>query len=238
MVFSFNKVDMSTGSGFVLDSFEAQQARFVAVTSEEDFGADFLDGFRKALGEVTGPGAALRRGAVEQVTTKLYAEMDAVRPWLAKLEVRLDLVDAGQLTVPVKSFGLSKLRRRLDVRDAEGVGALLQQLNKAVAANLAVLTPRGHQPADTAALVQAEERIAALNRQQNDGQNQAVIGTEEENKLLRTLDEYVKKVLKAGRKLFRGEPEVRRQFQRTGIMVRMNAGEKPKRRDDDGQALE
>ena len=61
---TFDKEDIYTGGGFVLDSFEAHQAEFVDVTSEEDFGVTFLAEFTAAHAAVKGlTGAGLGIGA-------------------------------------------------------------------------------------------------------------------------------------------------------------------------------
>lgn len=135
----------------------------------------------------------------------------------------------------MKDFGLTNLRRRLATRDAEGAVKALGKLNAAIADNAALLAPRGHKPADTKALTDAETDIDAANRQQNKGQNAATKGTVDEDAIFKTLDGYLKKLLRAGRKLYKRNKQARRQYEQTAILARMHAGERPKVRGADGK---
>ncbi len=236
MRLSFIKEDMYTASGFAIDSFEEHQAAFVDATSEEDFGATFLADFRsarEAVGKLTGAGLGI--GATSQLTRALHELLDAVPPLLDRLELRLDLVEPAKLTVPVKDFGLTNLRKRLATRDAEGAVKALGKLNAAIAANLEVLAPRGHKPADTKALTDAETKIDDANRKQNKGQNAGTKGTVDENAVYKTLDGLLKKLLRTGRKLYKGSKRASPQYLPTAILARMHAGERPKVRGADGK---
>lgn len=237
MRLSFSKEDMYTGSGFVLDSFEAHQAQFVAVTSEDDFGVQFLTDFLAARAAAKGlAGAGLNIGAVSQLTQRLYTRMDDVLPWLDKLDIRLGLIDAKQLTVPAKDFGIANLRRRIQARDAEGTVKALGKLNKAIADNLSLLEARGHKVEDTTAFADAETKIDEDNRKQNTSQNNVPISTQEEAKILKTLDAFVKKVTKTGAKLFKRDKVFKKHYTVKDVVGRMHAGERPKPRPADAGA--
>ena len=226
---SFVKEDMYTGGGFVLDSFEAHQADFVAVTSEDDFGAQFLADFTAAHAATkTLTGSGLNIGGVSQLTQQLYDRMDGVKPLVDRLDIRLGLANAKLLTVPVKNFGLGNLRRRIEVRDAEGTVKALGKLNAAIAANLTVLEPRGQNAAENKLLTDAETNIAEENRKQNKGQNNSTKGTVDENEVLKTFNTYLKKVMLTGRKLYKKNKQARRQYEQQAIIARMHAGERPK----------
>lgn len=233
---TFDKEDIYTGGGFVLDSFEAHQAEFVDVTSEEDFGATFLAEFTAAHAAVKGlTGAGLGIGATSQLTQQLYGRLDGALPWLNKLDIRLGLMDPKTLTVPVKDFGLATLRKCIGNRNAEGAVTALGTLNKLIGANLAVLEPRGHKAADTAAFVEAELKIAEDNRAQNKGQNSSTKATVDENAVLVAFDGYLKKVMRTGRKLYKKTKQARRQYEQTALLSRMHAGERPKDRPGTGE---
>ena len=227
---------MYTAGGFVLDSLEEHQAEFVAVTSEEDFGAGFLQEMQAAHASIKAlTGSGLRIGETAQMTRQLYERLDNVKPYLDRLEIRLGLVEAKKLTVAVKDFGITKLRRAIDGRNAEGVVQGLATLNAAIAANTALLAPRGQNASETQALTDAETEIANDNRKQNQGQNISTNNTVEENALLTAFDKYLKKVMSTGRKLYKKHKQARRQYEQTALLARMHAGERPKDRPGPGE---
>lgn len=233
---SFNKEDIYTAGGFVLDSLEGHQFEFVAVTSDEDFGAGFLTQMRTAYAAIKPlTGSGLNIGVTAQATQQLYERMDNVKAYLDRLEIRLGLVDAKKLTVPVKDFGIAKLRREVVKRNAEGTVQGLAKLNAAIGANLSLLEPRGQSASETQALTDAENEIAADNRKQNKAQNAGTESTVEENALLTAFDTYLKKVMSTGRKLYKKNKQARRQYEQKAILARMHAGERPKDRPGPGE---
>ncbi len=177
----------------------------------------------------------MRIGETAQLTRQLYERMDNVKPYLDRLEIRLGLVEAKKLTVAVKDFGFAKLRRAIDGRNAEGVGQGLAALNAAIAANTALLAPRGQSASETQALTDAATEIANDNRKQNQGQNTSTESTVEENALLTAFDNYLKKVMTTGRKLYKKHKQARRQYEQTAVLARMHAGERPKDRPGPGE---
>ena len=224
----FTKENMYTGTGFVRDSFAADQAEFVAVAGNE-FDQQFLQDFEAARATIQGAtGGALRSGGLTQVTTRLYANLDRVKPLLDRLDIRLGLVATAELTVPAKKFGLKGLRERLAARDAEAASRALTVLEQAIADNLTVLQQRGYAAKEQQELEDLHKLIDDDNRLQNETLNANTGATKVEDADYRAVDKLLGKIMRTGRLLYKADKQKRRQYEATAILKRMQAGEHPK----------
>ncbi|MDO7876391.1 hypothetical protein Q5H93_16725 [Hymenobacter sp. ASUV-10] len=228
MRYQFTKENMWTAGGFVRESFAADLPRFQAVAKKE-FDNEFLTTFDAARAKIKGAtGAALRTGAGSQVTARLYASMDKVKPLLDLLEIRLGLVDAKALTVKVKDFGLKGLRDRINARDAEGVSKRLGTLATAIADNQDVLEDKGYEAQELVDLKKLTEEIDDDNLLQNTGENTSIETTEVEDGDYEAFDALLAKVMRTGRLLFKKQKTKRQQYEARAVTKRVVAGEKPK----------
>ncbi len=219
----FTKENMFTASGFVLDSFAADQADFRAV-SDDDFNAAFATLAQAARQQVKGAtGGALRSGGTGQVTTRLYANLDALRPLLDRLDIRLGLLPTAALTVPAKKFGLKTLRERLGARDAEATSRGLTVLLQAIADNLTVLKTKGYTAAEQAQLAALHTAIDADNAAQNTDLDANIGATVVEDAGYRALDKLLGKVMRTGRLLYKTNKQKRRQYEVAAILKRVQA---------------
>ena len=232
----FSRENMWTVAGFVLDSFETHQATFLDVLGENTFGADFLTAFTDARLKVKGlTGAGLRVGSGTLVTDRLYANLDAVKPLLDKLDVRLGLLAAKDLTVPVKDFKLKNLRDRINARDAEAVSRLLVGLVKLIGDNRAVLDGKGYKEQELTDLTKLQGLIDDDNLLQNTGGNDRQEATVVDDADYQALDALLGQVLRAGRLLFKTDKVRRKQYEQVALEKRVTAGERPKPRPGDGE---
>jgi len=178
MRYQFTKENMWTAGGFVRESFVADRPSFEAV-AEKEFDDAFLATFDEARAKIKkATGAGLRASAGSQVTDRLYASMDKVKPLLDLLEIRLGLVDAKELTVKVSGFGLKGLRDRINARDAEGVSTRLGRLVTAITDNEELLVGKGYKPKELADLKELVKDIDDDNLLQNTGENTSMETTE------------------------------------------------------------
>ncbi len=227
-VLRFSRENMWTVAGFVLDSFEADQATFVDLLGADDFGPAFLTAFAAARAQVkAATGAAVRRGSGVVVTNRLYANLDALPPLLDRLDARLGLLPAEALTVPVKNFGLRALRSRLRARDAEAVSQGLGQLRHLIADNRSALDSKGYKKAEFDELTALHTAIDADNALQNVGQNTSQETTRAEDAAYATLNKLLGQVLRAGRLLFKNDKAKRRQYEQAALNKRVTAGDVP-----------
>lgn len=223
MAMRFTKENMFTASGFVFDSFAADQADFTAV-SAADFDAAFASQALAARQLIKGAtGAALRSGGTAQTTTRLYANLDALRPLLDRLDIRLGLLPTAALTVPAKKFGLKTLRDRLAARDAEASSRALTVLQQAISDNLTALKTKGHTAADSTQLAALHTAIDADNATQNTGLNAATAATGAEDADYRALDKLLGKIMRTGRLLYKTNKQKRRQYEVAAILKRVQA---------------
>ena len=227
MFLRFNREDMFTAAGFVFDSFQADQADFVAVAPDE-FDAKFLTTLLAARDKIkTATGGALRTGSGAQVTTRLYQNLDAVKPLLDRLDIRLGFIPAKDLTVPVKNFGLKHLRERLDARDAEAASRALTVLEQAIADNRAVLNTKGYPVSEHTGLTRLHGLIDEDNATQNSTLNTNTKATGIEDADYQALDKLLGKVMRTGRLLYKATKQKRRQYEAAAVNQRVHAALHP-----------
>lgn len=225
----FSKENMWTVAGFVLDSFETHQAAFVDVLGADTFGAAFVQQYTAAHLKIKGArGASPRIGGGAQVTVRLYANLDQLKPLLDRLDVRLGLLPAAALTVAPKKFGLSTLRNRLNARDAEAVSRALVVLVALIGENRPALDGKGYKTQELTDLVALQGLIDADNRLQNSGANTSHEDTKVEDADYTTMDHLLSQVLRAGRLLFKADKAKRTQYTATALHARVVAGELPR----------
>jgi len=219
----FTKENMPTAAGFVRDSFLADQADFEAV-APADFGPAFAADLQARLATVQqATGAALRTSTTTQVTSRLYQNLDALRPLLDHLDIRLGLLPTSALTVPAKAFGLKRLRTRLNARDAEAVSKDLTTLQAAIRDNLAALTSKGYAPAELTDLTQLHAAIDADNATQNTHHNAGTQATQAEDAAFEALDALLAKVLRTGALLYKTNQPKRQQYEIAALTKRVQA---------------
>lgn len=228
MKYQFSKENMWTAGGFVRESFVADRPMFEAV-AEKEFDDDFLEAFDKARAKIKkATGGALRASAGSQVTDRLYASMEKVKPLLDLLEIRLGLVDAKQLTVKVSGFGLKGLRDDINAHDAEGASTRLGKLASVITDNQDVLVSKGYKAQELADLQQLTADIDADNLLQNTGENSSIETTQVEDSDYEAFGKLLAKVMRTGGLLFKKTKAKRQQYEVRGITKRVVAGEKPK----------
>lgn len=228
MTLRFSKENMYTAAGFLLDSFTTDQADFLDVAPGE-FNADFVKDFKGKRGAIKGAtGGVLRAGTTAQITERLYANLDKVKPLLDRLDIRLGFVPAKSLTVSVKKFGLKELRVRLDARDAEAASRALTVLRQAITDNLTVLKDKGYVDTELSALTQLHADIDEDNGKQNQSLNTNTKATDIEDGAYQALDRLLGKIMRTGRLLYKASKTKRRQYEVAAILKRMQAGELPK----------
>lgn len=218
---------MFTAAGFVADSFQADRADFVAVAPAEfddKFVADFV-AKRQAIQGATG--GALRSGGGAQVTIRLYQNLDAVKPLLDRLDIRLGFIPAKDLTVPAKNFGLKRLRERLAARDAEGSSRALTVLQQAIADNQRVLESKGYPKSELEALAKLHTAIDADNATQNSTLNTNTAATAGEDSDYLALNVLLGKILRTGRLLYKATKQKRQQYEVAAIGKRVQAAQHP-----------
>lgn len=107
-------------------------------------------------------------GELKVITRRLYTNMDVVlRDRLTILEGYLN--QATGLTMAVKDFGVSNVRKSIAKNDAEGASSALNTLlqNVAVAANMTALTAKGYTTAQHTANVNLRNDLKNDNLAQN-----------------------------------------------------------------------
>ncbi len=224
----FTKENMYTAAGFVRDSFLLDQADFVAVAPAE-FDTAFVADLQARLQAIQGAtGGALRTGGGAQVTARLYQNMDAVKPLLDRLDIRLGFIPAAGLTVPAKNFGLKRLRERLDARDAEAASRALTTLRQAIADNLPALKTKGYPDSELAALAQLHAALDADNAAQNSTLNANTAATTAEDADYLALDALLGKVMRTGRLLYKAAKAKRQQYEAAAVGQRVHAAQQPK----------
>jgi hypothetical protein len=120
---------------------------------------------------------------------------------------------------------------RLRARDAEGSLKGLASVSQLLADNAAALQRKGLQPAELTELARLRQDIDADNQLQNTGLNAGILHTKTEAADYEALDALLKKVMKTAARLFRREPELKKQFQRRYLLERMHAAS-PKAKDE------
>jgi hypothetical protein len=227
----FSKENMWTVGSFVLDSFENHQATFVELFGDKTFGADFLAAYMAALAKIKGAtGGAVRVGGGTLVTTRLYDNLEQLKPLLNRLDARLGLLSSAALTAPAKNFGLKTLRAGINSRNAEGVSRGLVQLLALVDSNRPLLDGKGYTDAERTALVALQSAIDADNKLQNSGANTNQEATKVEGADYAVLDALLGQVLRTGRLIFKSDSVKRKQYELRALNKRVIAGERPKQR--------
>ena len=230
MRLGFNKEDLFTLGGFVLDSYTTYRLQFEDI-APDDYHATFLKKFgdaREKLGDA--PGAQGRTGTGKQVTGRLYENMDKVRGLLNKLQIRLDLVtDPKTLTVVPADFKVVQADDRLKNRDAEGGLKKLATLAALIADNLTALKLKGYKQPELTDLNELRGLIDTDNKLQNLHLNTSVKATALEDADYQAVDNFIRKVRKTAVRLFKGDKLTLKEFPRKALLARVHAGEKPKR---------
>ena len=223
----FIRENMFTAAGFVRDSYLADQADFVAVAPKE-FDAAFDKALLAALAKIKGAtGGALRTGSGAQVTARLYQHLDAVKPLLDRLDIRLGFIPKAGLTVAPGKFGLKTLRERIDARDAEAVVRALTVLEQAVADNFAVLHTKGYPTTEQQELARLHGLIDADNATQNTTLNDNTKATGLEDADYLALDVLLGKIMRTGRLLYKATKAKRRQYEAAAVTQRVQAAQPP-----------
>lgn len=232
----FSRENMWTVSGFVYDSFESHQAEFVDLLGEAVYGAEFLRKFDAARQKIKGvTGAGLRIGTTAQVTTRLYGNMDAVKPLLDRIEARLRLIPAKDLTVAPKDFRLKQLRDRINARDAEATGRELVKLVKLIGDNRDALDGKGYKEQELLDLVDLQGKIDDDNRLQNSGMNTSQEATVLDDADYKAVDDVLGQIMGTARLLYKNNKTRRKQYEQPALQARVEAGEKPKPRGGDAE---
>ena len=223
----FTKENMFTAAGFVRDSYLTDQADFVAVAPKE-FDAAFDEDLRVRLAKIKGAtGGALRTGSGAQVTARLYQNLDAVKPLLDRLDIRLGFIPKEKLTVAPGKFGLKTLRERIDHRDAEATSRALTVLQQAIADNLSALEDKGYPATEQQELTRLHGLIDADNATQNTTLNANTKATGLEDADYLALDALLSKIMRTGRLLYKATKAKRRQYEVAAITQRVQAAQHP-----------
>lgn len=156
--------ELPTVSQFIFDAFQRDIADFAPYTDFDDpFSANFQNGL-DALNELVTP--AQFTNEMKVITLRLYTNVESLRPRLNVLENYV--INAGTaLTVQVKDFGISKVRKFIAKSDVEGLDGALKTLEQNITANMAALTAKGYTAAQQTAVATTHAQIVDDNRAQN-----------------------------------------------------------------------
>lgn len=151
-------------SQFIFDAFQRDMADFAPYT---DFTDPFSTDFQNALGalnELVNP--VQFTNEMKVITLRLYTNMQGLRNRMNILENYVN--NAGStLTIMVKDFGISRVRKFISKFDAEGLDGALKTLEQNITNNFAALTAKGYTEAQQTALVTTHAQIVDDNRTQN-----------------------------------------------------------------------
>jgi len=192
----------------------------------EDYSTDFNNGYATVVdNKITAVSkliaTSLFIGELSNATNKLYANLEAARPFFLKLEGLVDRAD-GQLTVPVKKFDFSGLRKCLNGRDDKGFSKRLNTLLQLTDANKEVLQAKGMKPE----LVSSLSDILTNTQQYSKEQNEKMLAKEDavsENvHQLNDLWADCQNIMDAGKRIYKyKQPEMVKNFTRSHILKTM-----------------
>lgn len=108
-----------------------------------------------------------------------------------------------------------------------GVRTRLDKLELAIADNQTHLVTKGYDTQELADLKKLHKAIDDDNLLQNTGENTSQDTTDIDNEDYEVLNKLLSKLMKTGRLLFKTVKKKRQQYEATGVLKRMVAGEKP-----------
>ncbi len=148
------------------------------------------------------------RGERAKTTELLVIKFNDLRTMIAKIESQFKFIDE-ELTMPVNSLGISRVRKSINKGNAEGVIENLKVLLQNIESNKAVLTAKVMDESVITDLHQILEQIDELNRKQNELMNQHFITTRENCIFFNNLWNKMVAIASAGKAMYRGVDEAR-----------------------------
>jgi hypothetical protein len=156
--------EIPTVSKIVLIAFQRDKADFINLSPDYDgnFEADWITKNGKLDLIVT---TQFHIGKIAAQTKKIEAEMPSILPLLDPLRIYVNKAKSS-LTVTVKLFGITAVRKAINSGDAEKIDGKLMTLIQNITANLAALQEKGYKDADFQLLKDTKQRIFDLNTEQ------------------------------------------------------------------------
>lgn len=137
----FKMEDIPVVGEFIIHSAEEDLAAINHATTDID--QAWLDGLRVKCERVKKRVPPLTKTSeLKEVTRRLYKRMDDLRTELNMLEVKL-LRAEDTLSIGLKGFGLSAIRKKISVKDTEGLLFAMTGMLQQVDANRAALEAKG-----------------------------------------------------------------------------------------------
>ena len=156
--------EIPTVSKIVLIAFQRDKADFINLSPDYDgnFETDWITKNGKLDLIVS---TQFHIGKIAAQTKKIEAEMPTILPLLDALGIYVNKAKSS-LTVTVKLFGITAVRKAIYSGDAEKLDGKLYTLIENITANLAPLQEKGYKDADFQTLKDKKQRIFDLNTEQ------------------------------------------------------------------------
>ena len=148
---------------------------------------------------------------MKAVTENLYAAMDRLLDPIAKLERYVKLA-GSDVPVNVKDFGLSKLRKRIWARDAEGVLDGLKTVNSYIDAYATQLEAQGLSEGMINLFLTSSTTINDYNQKQYEIFAERKVLVETNQQTLNELYKFIAEVCDIGKVIFRGNPALTKAY--------------------------
>lgn len=189
--------------GFLHDSFVTDKADFIEFSP--DYDTPFLKNYEKQQAEAEEIINPKKLSAeLKKITERLYANCNKLRPLLDRIE-RFAQKAADDLTIAVKDFGISAVRKKISSKDTEGLGEALKKLLKSVDDNIAELKAKGYKVAERTTIGDLQKAIKEDNASQNTKQGEKAKLVEDNIGVLNELWAMMQDIMKTGQTIYKTE---------------------------------
>jgi len=198
---NFKNEEVSVVVGMIRDSFARDRAEFEAFSPK--YSEAFLTELSAKIIEVeTRTGTKVFLAQQKALTTKLYEDVDSLRPKLTRLEGYLFLAK-GTLNVAAADFGISAVRKKMSGKDVEGLLDRLTHTLQLVGSNTAALEAVGFTAEAKTELESVKQLIQATNLEQNLKMDEKEAGVQSNDGLLTELMDMVTEIMDIGKRLYK-----------------------------------
>jgi len=198
---NFRNEEISVIAGMIRDSFARDRADFEAFSPK--YSEPFLTGLNeKIIAVETRTGTKVFLAQQKALTTKLYEDIDSLRPKLTRLEGYLYLAK-GTMNVAEADFGISAVRKKLGVKDVEGLLDKLTHTLQLIDTNTAALEAVGFTAEAKTELENLKQLIQTTNLEQNLKMDEKEAGVQSNDGLLTELMEIVTEIMDIGKRLYK-----------------------------------
>ena len=197
----FKNEEITVVASMVRDSFARDKGDFGGFSPK--YTPDFLTAFSGKIVEAeTRTGTLVYVAQLKALTNQLYIDVDGLRPLLTRLEGYLFLAK-DSLSVSMKDFGITAVRKALSSRDVEGLLDKLTVTLQLVDNDIAGLEAVGFTAAARTALEDLKTSIRDANLEQNLKMDEKEAGVQNNRALLNELYETVTEIMDIGKRLFK-----------------------------------